>query len=305
MPLYINLSGEERVKYIREGAEWLLKNDPEMVESDAEAYVKQKLDECTNPEAYEWATAPKKMRDRFEIKMGMRAKNKKKGIRRELQAKIRTLTKKRTDMSIANELLSMSKFSKEEEKFIRNLVSKYMNEFTFNETSDRNLVKSLIVEEFKLEQLNGKYLDIKQDFTTQDIKIKKECQDNILKLQQNLGITRQQRDAEMEKNQKSIAELSVTLENKLDQMNEQEVIEMEEELGFFREKMEREPMNLPLMREEMESILASSDRDELSKDQLELANEIARKSAERQAERDSEAKHKENKHIVLPDAELV
>jgi hypothetical protein len=275
----IPLSINEKDKYLTEGIEFYKSRGLELDDDTIKQRVELIIDKCQNPESYGWKNAPiENFRKRFDILIG---KNKSKGDKMAYVTK--SVIKQEShlpqiDMSIADEIISVSgkNFTNKQKKLLRDKVRNYQLEFTFNTTSDKQLLKSLIVEELQLSALDDKYLTEPDKWDKNDEEIRKNCNIAILKLQDTLGITRKQRDSEIEKTSKSIAELSISLDEKFKYMKEQEVVDLKEELCLLSIKAAREPINPPLTIEDMQNILAKIEREDLTADETEfLKNSIA------------------------------
>jgi len=298
MAKQIILTEEEREKKFKEGVQYLKQKNPELDEKDIELKIKEIIDICQNPDAYGWKRPPADFDKRFDSKTGKLLrenrweKKTKKKTKKKNKKNVYVKSGFDVDHSIAKEIIDLGVFDENEQKIIKDLSKKYQEEFTFNTTSDRVLLKDLILTEIKLLRFNKQVLQ--PDYVTKknDIDIKDKLENSILNIQKHLGITRQQRDAHLEKSAKSISELSVTLEEKLKNIEEEEEKDLQEELRFNQERIQRAPINSPLSVDEMHNILSGVEREELSPEELELAKDLTERSME-QSEKVKEEEKKE------------
>jgi len=278
-----DLTAEERARWIEYGKDWLRSQDPTLEEKELTAYVKQVLDICQNPELHGWKTAAANFQKRFDTRLGKTERRKNtRAIDPLRKRKIQNTVKNvHIDMSIAKEIIDMigSKLKDDEKKFVKERVKIYQDDFQFNKPSDRHLFMQLVIEEVKYRRINEAYIE-NDDLTKADFESRRAAYTNLIKLQETLGITRKQRDAELEKGARSIAELSKTLIYKLNELADEERLQIEEELQFSDQRSKREPMNPPMAKVEMENILARSERADLSAEELIFTKQMQNQALE-------------------------
>jgi len=128
----------------------------------------------------------------------------------------------------------------------------YVKDFEFNESSDKPLLEQLLVEELsqrRLFKMQLKYPD--RDYSkklTDSLK-------RVTEIQSKLGITREQRAGILNKIDGNVAELALSLDEKLARMPETLRLEYEEELRCINLKAQRPPINVLPPIEKVEALL--------------------------------------------------
>lgn len=185
-----------------------------------------------------WNRSPNDLDTRIKIKSGFQWKS-----HDNLIPKRRTIEETKTENEEDNVVgLSLKdSMSSEEKEWWDKRMAEYNADFEFNESSDKPLLEQLLVEEL----LQRRLFKLQLKHNNRDYS--KRINDNlkrIAELQTKLGITREQRAGIMNKVDGNVAQISVSLNEKLEQMPEKMKIDLEEEMYYTTRKAQRPPINV-------------------------------------------------------------
>lgn len=272
----INLTVEEREKWIKLLYDYFfaLPNEPaslkEFKESDSGklsnnsllSFCEKIVLDCESG----WKRCPKDFQQRIRLKSGWDSPN-----RARKSASIQDKSKDNSKDVRNNTSLQILEFlTEDEQKFFDGRIKEYIRDFDFNSSSDMPLVERLVVEEImhkrltilQLDIISGKRLknNINADAVTSSLN---DVHKRMIDLQKQLGISRQQRADELNKGAHSIAEMSYALDEKLKKFPELRRQLFDEEQKFYAEKMLEEPINPVPERSQLESMMKSSNSNEI------------------------------------------
>lgn len=229
-----------------------------------------------------WNRAPRDLDTRIKIKSGFQWKSHEnlKPNRKD----IKEIQPSESEDEIIAGLSLKDVMNQEEKDWWEERMKIYNHDFEFNNSSDKPLLEQLLVEELlqrRLFKLQLKYNN--RDYSkriTENLK-------RVSELQTKLGITREQRAGIMNKVDGNVAQISLTLQEKLGQMPEVLKKEYEEELYYAGRKAQRPPINILPDVAKIESLLnvdgkvsANLDSDRISQINETVAREITEKKQE-------------------------
>ena len=128
----------------------------------------------------------------------------------------------------------------------------YSRDFDFNDSSDKPLLDQLLVEELMQRRLfrkSLKYPDQNYDKKLND-SVKR-----VTDIQTKLGITREQRAGILNKIDGNVAQLAISLDEKLEKMPAEMKRQYEEEVKYQAMRDQRPPVNILPPRDKLEALL--------------------------------------------------
>lgn len=140
-----------------------------------------------------------------------------------------------------------------EREFRDKRLEEYAQDFDFNSSSDKLLLYQLVTEEIIQQKL------VRLQFQNPNHDYNKRLTDNLRRItdiQQRLGITREQRAGVLDKMDGNVAQLAVSLEEKLKNMPERMKQEYQEILYYANLKDQRPPENILPPIEKIEALLS-------------------------------------------------
>ena len=255
---YISLSDLDRQKWHDILCEFFRKKGT-MTDEKIEKKVNKIISDCQKG----WRNAPNNFETRMSMKASMNPNsraNLKKGPYDGVQPK--DPERKVLDVENPNDL-SIEKLarvedilSEPEKEFLFNRRTAYLDEFDFNKSSDEPLLQQLLIQELMLNRLNMKQLI---GGVVNYNRFYAEIQQNIMELQERLGITREQRAGELSNVEGNVAELALMLDEKIKKIEEREQEYGKEEQVMLEDKKQRPPNNFLPPEEKMEALLRGSD----------------------------------------------
>jgi hypothetical protein len=249
----IEMTEEDRQRWFLPLKEYFISKG--LSPEDAEKEIEKSFLECSEG----WERAPRDLDTRIKMKTGFHWKS---------HSNLRPRQKK-TDEEILEETPQEDKddisenyidsYVKPHEKiWIEERRRVYYSEFDFNPSSDKPLVDQLLVEEliqrriFK-NQLQGTLKNLDSRVLTESLK-------RMSDIQTKLGITREQRAGILNNIDGNVAQLSVSLDQKLITMTEEEKKNEEEEVQFIAKKRQRPPENILPPVSKIEALLHVGDK---------------------------------------------
>lgn len=219
--------------------------DKDIPESDITNKIEKIFAECQ----LGWDRAPRDLDTRIKMKTGFQWQS---------HANLMPNRKKEEEAEIIKEKVDVADISlfdtmsKSEVVWWQERLSIYKKDFEFNDSSDKPLLDQLLVEElvqrrlFKL-QLSNKERDLSKRLT--------DSMKRVTELQTKLGITREQRAGIMNKIDGNVAQLALSLNEKLENMPEKIKKDYEDELYYRNLKNQRPPINILPAPEKLQAML--------------------------------------------------
>ena len=266
----INMTDEDKQRWYNPLLEYFLSKD--MTEFDAVKKIEETFAVCQ----LGWNRAPRDIDTRIKVKTGFQWKSHQnlKPNRKNFEP-IKPDPKEKPTFEDYDIQKSMTQ---SEKNWWKERMGIYMKDFEFNISSDAPLLNQLLVEELIQRRLFSAQLkNPKTDYSKQ----LNDSLKRISEVQQRLGITRQQREGQLNNIDGNVAELALKLEEKLKQMPEKLKAEYEEELYYDNLKKQKPPINILPPIEKIEALLnvdgkisASLDGDKISEISEAVAKEV-------------------------------
>lgn len=184
-----------------------------------------------------WKNAPKNIDDRIKLKSGFQAKSHE-NLKPNFKINVPVEEPEAEDPDQSEAFSFLTK--KERIKLDRRM-EHYCKEFAFNNTSDEPLLKQLIIEEIIQDRLLADKLKKLNRDNGNELS---SCLTRIKTIQDLLGITRAKRDSERNKIDGNIADISMTLSDKLKKMPQELADQYKQELYYDAIKKQRPPYNI-------------------------------------------------------------
>jgi len=237
-----------------------------------------------------WNRAPRDLDTRIKMKSGFQWKS-----HANLNPRKPVVIEKE-DIEISEDLdenYLFSTMTKSEKLWWDDRNSIYNREFEFNDSSDRPLLDQLLVEELMQRRLFRKSLK----YPDQDYN--KKLNDSVKRvtdIQTKLGITREQRAGILSKIGGNVAEMALSLDEKLKGMPEELKQQYEEELRFDVLRQQRPPINILPPIPKLEALLNLGGSTNLNLDGSEIS-EITEQISKEITEIRETKKELENKEL--------
>lgn len=259
-------------------------------EKDAKIAISQVLDEVKAG----WNRAPKDIDTRIKMKTGFQWVSQENLNVKKLQIK-KVPVGKEVPTSSGSESFLYDNLDDEEKLWWDRRKDEYNHDFIFNESSDKPLLVQLLFEELMQKRLFLKQLDSDEQVYG---KLLTESLKRVTELQIKLGITREQREGALDNIDGNVAEISISLDKKLDTMPKQMKLDYDEEFRYTALKNQRPPINILPAKETMMAIINRSSMN----DKFEITNKVAQEIT------DEVYKNRIDKKpeiVELPDGEVI
>jgi len=245
----IILSEDEKQKY----TDVLVKYYAEkgLSEHDALSKIEEVFAECQMG----WERAPKDISTRIKVKTGFQwISHENLKPRQKKDINIKPIEESPEEIGTDNYLFKF--LSQSEQNWWNDRKVTYEKEFDFNNSSDQPLFTQLLFEELIQRRLFISQL--KNPHESLDKQLNDSLK-RVTELQIKLGITREQRAGVLDKIDGNIAEISVSLDDKLKKIDEEEENLTKEELMYGHLKAQRPPYNILPPKEKIEAILKTGE----------------------------------------------
>lgn len=259
-------------------------------EKDAKIAICKVIDEVKAG----WNRAPKDIDTRIKMKTGFQWVSQENLNVKKLQIK-KAPVGKEAPTSSGSESFLYDNLDDEEKLWWDRRRDEYNHDFIFNESSDKPLLVQLLFEELMQKRLFLKQLDSDEQVYG---KLLTESLKRVTELQIKLGITREQREGALDNIDGNVAEISISLDKKLDTMPKQMKLDYDEEFRYIALKNQRPPINILPAKETMMAIINRSSMN----DKFEVTNKIAQEIT------DEVYKNRIDKKpevVELPDGEVI
>ena len=244
----------EKEKTTQEVVAFLIDNKS-FSEEDAEKEAEKIVAKCIKG----WNKSPDSLKERIDVKLEKTSIKLKKRKIVEIEAtEIKNVT------PFIDAICTKYSFDDPvEKKSLRSSLKAYAKTFDIDNPADWSILENLLVDSLALTRANKAYMDINNGLSETDMKAleirREKLSTRIMEWQKTLGIDRKSRDDELNKQAKDIASLSKALSAKLEELDAEEVRDLEEELMYNRERLSREPVNLPKNVDQMVRILETNE----------------------------------------------
>ena len=254
----INIKDIEKEKYIQEVFEYLLENRS-VTESEAEVEAKRIIDECIKG----WRYAPKTFTKRIDRKIGKNIFGKYKKSKEKAKRDSDSEKEKRIEGAI-DAITSKYPIKTDEKKLLRHKLRLYVDTFDFENPADWDALENLLIDSVALSRVNYTYLNDADTLKESELKNLENRRDKLSKRimdwQKNLGIDRASRDDELSKQARDLASIARSLDEKLEKMDEDEINNLKEEVAMNRERLSRDPINIPKTIEQKIRVMEGSEK---------------------------------------------
>jgi len=188
-----------------------------------------------------WERAPKSFADRISNRAkayGIDGEN--------LQPVVAKPKKKKSKLQIFTEMYTpfIKKVKAHHKKIFLDRLEYYLSEFDFNLSADLTLLLQLVMNEIHISEMQVEMFNAETPQERNALaKALKMLNENSVDLQETLGITREQRQKGMGSHEGSVAEIAVSLDEKLKKREVEKAKELEHEKVMLKLKEERNDYN--------------------------------------------------------------
>lgn len=254
----LNISDLQKQKATQEVVAFLV-DQKSFMEKDASKKAKEIIQKCIDG----WNRCPADFEKRVQKRLIL-MKGQSKGVKR---TKFKSVSEKKDITPFINNICKKYSLTNSSEKTIlRNSLKSYAQTFDIDNPADWDILENLLIDSLALTRINQDYIKGERDgkkLTASDSKNleleRGKIAARIMEWQKTLGVDRKSRDDELSKRAKDIASLAKSLDSKLDQLEKEEIEQLKEELRYDRERLAREPVNLPKNVEQMVRILENNE----------------------------------------------
>ena len=243
------LSDQDKKKYERVLLKYYI--DQGLSESDAQFKINEVFAQCQ----IGWDHCPRNIDTRIKMKTGFQWKSHE-NLHPRKKKELEVEVVEESNEEIGTDGYLFKYLTKGEQNWWNERKESYRKEFEFNNSSDFTLLTQLLFEELLqrrlfVSQLQNKRRDYNKQFN--------DSLKRVADLQVKLGITRGQRAGILDNIDGNIADISVSLEEKLEHLKEIESNETQEELMYGHLKAQKPPYNILPPKEKIEAILKTGE----------------------------------------------
>ena len=177
------------------------------------AEINLKIEQVINKSKWGWPNAPALFSRRIEILLGVASKAYVKEKRRDMEQLKEEEKKKKVHSSYLGDHLQLNP---EEFQYMKERFKFYTKDFDFNESSDQVLLNQVIVQELLLRRLEVERLTKTLQVDSKQELVVKELGDQYRKNLSDLGVSRKQRVEFDQSIDGNVAQLSSSVEQKID-----------------------------------------------------------------------------------------